>query len=145
MHNRSCGLLLVSLPPHPSFFFPFLVFASWRLFEVFLPHRLVCSIVSLGPGPPLFVCSGSVGSLCSSTLCWRLLLLPPVKKSVCVCLHGFMCTAFLQSLFNHMKPPFCILCGQASVSKTCFEMQPERSYIRTTEDRDTAFSWLSKI
>ena len=103
MLNRRCGLLLVLLFPFIplilTFLFP-LSFHPGGLFEVSLPLPSVGSIISLGPGPPLFVCSASVGSLCS-----RGLVLEPTTASssreVCVCcMYVFVCAVFLQPLLQ---------------------------------------------
>lgn len=114
MLNRRCGLLLVLLfPLILTFLFP-LSFHPGGLFEVSLPLPLVGSIISLGPGPPLFVCSASVGSLCS-----RGLVLEPTTASssreVCASACMYLCVLYFFSLFfNHMQPSLPLLCGQGS-------------------------------
>lgn len=126
------------LPPHPSFPFSLYLF----ILEVFwsFPPLLVGSIISLGPRPPLSACSATVGSLCSWPLCWN----PIMLLCACMCVFVLVCAVFLQPPFNHRQPSLHLLSGWASVNQVSLEMQSQLNYTGTTEDRDTAFSWLLK-
>lgn len=97
-------------PPHPSFLIP-LSFPPGGCLK-FL--SLISSIISLGPRPPLFVCSASVGSLCS-------LVLEPTTASfsreVRALVYACVCelTIFLQTFFSHTRPSLCLLARPPSV------------------------------